>query len=134
MDLTRLIKSFLPIKKKVLTAARSILTYLQCQTLSKALKMSEKTPPTSTLRLQLNNSYQKQPPEVFCKKRCSYKFHKIHRKSPYCWRPFNCQEVSISGEICRKKVQVFQTPFQLVSALLKLRQIREILHDLERNR
>ena len=25
---------------------------------------------------------QKQPPEVFCKKRCSYKFYKIHRKTP----------------------------------------------------
>ena len=25
---------------------------------------------------------QKQPPEVFCKKRCSWKFHKIHRKTP----------------------------------------------------
>ena len=24
----------------------------------------------------------KQPPEVFCKKRCSYKFCKIHRKTP----------------------------------------------------
>ena len=26
--------------------------------------------------------YQKQPPEVFCKKRCSYEFPKIHRKTP----------------------------------------------------
>ena len=25
---------------------------------------------------------QKQPPEVFCKKRCSQKFHKTHRKTP----------------------------------------------------
>ena len=25
---------------------------------------------------------QKQPPEVFCKKICSWKFHKIHRKTP----------------------------------------------------
>ena len=25
---------------------------------------------------------QKQPPEVFCKKRCSKKFRKIHRKTP----------------------------------------------------
>ena len=25
---------------------------------------------------------QKQTPEVFCKKRCSWKFHKIHRKTP----------------------------------------------------
>ena len=25
---------------------------------------------------------QKQPPEAFCKKMCSWKFHKIHRKSP----------------------------------------------------
>ena len=28
------------------------------------------------------NETQKQPPEVFCKKRCSKKFHKIHRKTP----------------------------------------------------
>ena len=28
------------------------------------------------------NTHQKQPPEVFCKKRCSYKFCKIHRKTP----------------------------------------------------
>ena len=26
--------------------------------------------------------FQKQPPEVFCKKKYSYKFHKIHRKTP----------------------------------------------------
>ena len=25
---------------------------------------------------------QKQPPEVFCKKRCSEKFRKIHKKTP----------------------------------------------------
>ena len=25
--------------------------------------------------------FQKQPPEVFCKKRCSEKFRKIHRKA-----------------------------------------------------
>ena len=25
---------------------------------------------------------QKQPPEVFCKKRCSQKFHKTHWKTP----------------------------------------------------
>ena len=24
----------------------------------------------------------KQPPKAFCKKRCSQKFHKIHRKTP----------------------------------------------------
>ena len=30
----------------------------------------------------LNLDFQKQPPEVFCKKSCSYKFHKIHRKRP----------------------------------------------------
>ena len=27
-------------------------------------------------------SCEKQPPEVFCKRSCSYKFHKIHRKTP----------------------------------------------------
>ena len=31
--------------------------------------------------LQLTN-YQKQPPEVLCKKSCSQKFRKIHRKTP----------------------------------------------------
>ena len=25
---------------------------------------------------------QKQPPEAFCKKMCSWKFHKVHRKTP----------------------------------------------------
>ena len=25
---------------------------------------------------------QKQPPEAFCKKMCSWKFHRIHRKTP----------------------------------------------------
>ena len=29
-----------------------------------------------------NLTGQKQPPEVFCKKRCSKKFPKIHRKTP----------------------------------------------------
>ena len=34
-------------------------------------------------RLSKNESnVQKQPPEVFCKKRCSLNFRKIHRKSP----------------------------------------------------
>ena len=31
---------------------------------------------------QKSNYKQKQPPEVFCKKKCSYKFRKIHRKTP----------------------------------------------------
>ena len=30
---------------------------------------------------QKSNYKQKQPPEVFCKKKCSYKFRKIHRKT-----------------------------------------------------
>ena len=29
----------------------------------------------------INMSFQKQAPEMFCKKRCSQKFHKIHRKT-----------------------------------------------------
>ena len=35
---------------------------------------------------------QKQPPEVFCEKRCSQKFRKIHRKTPdECfWTPGEC--------------------------------------------
>ena len=28
------------------------------------------------------SSIQKQPPAVFCERRCSWKFHKIHRKTP----------------------------------------------------
>ena len=32
---------------------------------------------------------QKQPPEVFCKKRCSQKFHKIHKKTPVPESLFN---------------------------------------------
>ena len=30
----------------------------------------------------LTSNLQKQSPEVFCKKSCSYKFRKIHRKTP----------------------------------------------------
>ena len=37
---------------------------------------------SSLLTLSLQNNFQKQPPEVFCKKRCSQKFRKIHRKTP----------------------------------------------------
>ena len=29
-----------------------------------------------------DNEFQKQPPGVFCKKRCSLKFRKIHRNTP----------------------------------------------------
>ena len=29
-----------------------------------------------------NNWYQKQPPQVFCKKTCSQKFREIDRKAP----------------------------------------------------
>ena len=32
--------------------------------------------------LSFANPCQKQPPEVFCKKRCAYKFRKIHRLRP----------------------------------------------------
>ena len=32
---------------------------------------------------------QKQPPEMFCKKRCSQKFHKIHKKTPVPESLFN---------------------------------------------
>ena len=35
------------------------------------------------------NPLQKQPPEVFCKKRCSKKFHKIHKKTPVPESLFN---------------------------------------------
>ena len=36
----------------------------------------------ATLLKRHPRSGQKQPPEVFCKKRCSQKFRKIHRKAP----------------------------------------------------
>ena len=35
---------------------------------------------------------QKQPPEVFCKKRCSQTFCKIHRKTPVSESLFNKDE------------------------------------------
>ena len=41
-----------------------------------------------TIDLALKYLRQKQPPEVFCKKRCSQKFHKIHRKTPVPESPF----------------------------------------------
>ena len=38
---------------------------------------------TTGIRNSLTNTNsQKQPSEVFCKTRCSEKFHKIHRKTP----------------------------------------------------
>ena len=39
---------------------------------------------------------QKQPPEVLCKKRYSYKFHNIHRKTPVPESLFN--KVAGSGD------------------------------------
>ena len=36
----------------------------------------------SVFRTLSNIYYQKQPPQVFCKKRCPQKFRKIHRKTP----------------------------------------------------
>ena len=40
---------------------------------------------------------QKQPPEAFCKKMCSWKFHKIHRKTPVPETFFNKKETLASG-------------------------------------
>ena len=39
--------------------------------------------------LCMPTTIQKQPPEVFCKKRCSYKFRKIDRKTPVSESLFN---------------------------------------------
>ena len=36
----------------------------------------------ASLRIQFASEIQKQQPEVFCKKRCSQKFFKIHKKTP----------------------------------------------------
>ena len=38
---------------------------------------------------EINEVKQKQPPQVLCKKRCSYKFHKFHGKTPVLESLFN---------------------------------------------
>ena len=39
--------------------------------------------PTHLLSMRMSSTkVQKQPPEVFCKKKCSYKFRKIYSKTP----------------------------------------------------
>ena len=42
-----------------------------------------------SLFTNVTDKNQKQPPEVFCKKRCSWKFRKIHRKTPVPESLFN---------------------------------------------
>ena len=38
-------------------------------------------PPNPPYLTSKKDNFQKQPPEVFCKKRCSQKFRKIHKKT-----------------------------------------------------
>ena len=39
-------------------------------------------PISTTFKNEGELDFKKEPPEVFCKKMCSYKFSKIHRKTP----------------------------------------------------
>ena len=55
----------------------------------------------------------KQPPEVFCQKRCSWRFHKIHRETPVPESLFN----KAAG------LQVFLEVFQVFSGLETLAQV-----------
>ena len=43
----------------------------------------------SVVILAVTREVQKQPPEMFYKKRCSEKYHKIHRKAPVPESLFN---------------------------------------------
>ena len=53
---------------------------------------------------------QKQPPEVFCKKRCSKKFRKIHRKTPVSGSLFNKVEGLRPATLLKKTLlQVFSS-------------------------
>ena len=46
-------------------------------------------PPNTSDGAPQPTALEKQPPEVFCKKRCSYKFRKIYRKTPAAEYFFN---------------------------------------------
>ena len=58
-----------------------------------------------------DNSSKKQQPEVFCKKRCSYKFHKIHRKTPEACNFIKKESLAqvISCEFCEISKTTFFT-------------------------
>ena len=63
---------------------------------------------------------QKQPPEAFCKKICSWKFHKIHRKTPVPETFFNKVAARLWPQACNfiKKetlVQVISCEFCEIS-------------------
>ena len=47
---------------------------------------------------------QKQPPEVFCRKMCSWKFHKIHRKTPVPEAFFNKVAGLRPGTLLKKRL------------------------------
>ena len=59
---------------------------------------------------------QKQPPEVFCRKMCSWKFHKIHRKTPVPEAFFNRLWPQACNFIKKETlVQVFSCEFCEIS-------------------
>ena len=55
----------------------------------------------------LNLKGQKQPPQVFCKKRCSQKFHKNHWKTP----------VSVSFSIKMQAFTIYYGKYQLIAVV-----------------
>ena len=59
----------------------------------------------ASIALVTNNcqSYRKKPPEVFCKRRCSETFCKIHRKTPVLESLFNkvaANALSFDADAC----------------------------------
>ena len=60
---------------------------------------------------------QKQPPEAFCKKMCSRKFQKIHRKTPVPVTFFNKVAAFRPATLLKKEtlVQVFSCEFCEIS-------------------
>ena len=68
---------------------------------------------------------QKQPQETFCKKMCSWKFHKIHRKTPV---PETFYNKVGSGIIKETLVQVFSCEFCEISKKTFLQNTSVRLH------
>ena len=78
---------------------------------------------------KLLDKLQKQPPDVFCKKRCSQKFHKIHRKRSVPESLFCRSKTSnfikketltqvFSCEFCKISKKNFSTEHLLMTACL----------------
>ena len=60
---------------------------------------------------------QKQPPEVFYKKRCSYKFRKIHRKTPVPESLFNKVAALRPATLLKKRLWHRYFPVNFVKSL-----------------